>query len=125
MTLRHDVKTFLGDSWSSPPWAVVLPGGVGVDLTNGWSVEATFRKRDGSIVHTYEVSEGITLGQADVRLAEGEPFTTSTVTLHHTGNDSANWPALVGTWDCEIRNGGQVYTIARGTMRTVGDVTRP
>lgn len=126
MTLRHDIKTRLGDSWSSPTWAVILPGGLGVDLTADWTLRASVRRhtRDGgAIVHTWTTPAGLALGQAQVTLSTGAVVTTSTVALRHTGTDSTAWPVFVGPWDFEISKGDEDYTIAAGTFRTCAEVT--
>lgn len=127
MTLRLDIKTRVGDSWTSPLWAVLLPGGLGVDLTDGWTVRASVRRhpRDGgATVHTWEPPDGVVLGQAEVTLANGTTVTTSTVQLRHTGQASELWPLFVGPWDFEIEKGPDDYTIAEGTFRTIAEVTR-
>lgn len=122
MTLRHDIKTIVGDSWSSPTWAVILPGGYGVDLTAGWTVRAQVRQRSvEDPVHTYVVPTGITIGSAEVTLSDGTEVTTSTVELHHDA--TADFPVLVGKWDCEISKNAEAYTIAAGSFRTTSDVT--
>lgn len=126
MTLRHDIKVRVGDTWSSPTWAVLLPGGLGVDLTDGWTLKASVRRHradGGAQVHEWAAPDGLVLGQAEVSLANGETVTTSTVALHHTGDDSTAWPVFVGPWDFEIRKGAEDYTIAGGTFRTVREVT--
>lgn len=127
MTLRHDIKVRLGDTWSSPTWAVLLPGGVGVDLTDGWTLKASARRhRDdgGAIVHSWtDASNGVLLGQAEVTLSTGPTVTTSTVKLYHTGSQSAGWPVFVGPWDFEIARDADDYTIAAGTFRTTREVT--
>lgn len=125
MTLRHDIKTRLGDSWSSPTWAVILPGGLGVDLTDGWTVTASvLRERQGAVVHTYDAStNGVALGSATVTLSNGATVTTSTVELRHTGAQTDDWPVFVGPWDCEIANGVDRYTIVGGSFRTVREAS--
>lgn len=124
MTLRHDIKTRLGDSWTSPTWAILLPGGVGIDLTGGWTVRAEVhasRKTDTSL-HTYTVDDGgVVLGTATVTLSDGTEVETSTVVLQH--DDSIELPVFVGPWDCQIQKGTQTYTIAAGSYRTVAQVT--
>lgn len=124
MTLRHDIKARQGDSWTSQIWAVILPGGLGVDLVDGWTVEGTIReKRGGEIVYSYTLDEGVQLGQAEVPLSNGTKVTTSTVELHHSGLTSGTWPLFIGPWDCEIRKDDEVYTIVAGTFRLIGQVT--
>lgn len=127
MTLRHDIKVRIGDSWSSPTWAVLLPGGVGVDLNDGWTCKASVRRhRDygGFTVHTWSnVAGSVILGEAEVTLASGEQVTTSTVALHHTGSASSGWPVFVGEWDFEISKADEDYTIAGGSFRTIAEVT--
>lgn len=125
MTLRHDFKIRVGDTWSSPVWAVLLPGGLGVDLTDGWDVRASVRRHPldgGAEVYAWQ-DAGIILGQAEVTLADGTEVTTSTVQLHHSGEDSEGWPLFVGPYDFEIRKGSDDYTIAAGTVRAVAEVT--
>lgn len=126
VTLRHDIKVRVGDTWGSPTWAVIMPGGVGVDLTNGWAMQASVRRepRDGSTtVYTYQAPIGITLGTTDVTLANGTTVTTSTVALRHTGVVSQEWPIFVGRWDFEISKGDEDYTIAAGSIRTIKQET--
>jgi hypothetical protein len=126
VTLRHDIKVRVGDTWGSPTWAVIMPGGVGVDLANGWSMRASVRRepRDGSTtVYTYQAPIGITLGTTAVTLANGTTVTTSTVALRHTGAVSQEWPIFVGRWDFEISKGGEDYTIAAGSIRTIKQET--
>lgn len=127
VTLRHDIKVRVGDTWGSPTWAVLLPGGVGVDLTDGWTLKASVRRHradGGATVHTWEAPDGVILGQAEVTLSTGEEVTTSTVELHHDGDESEDWPIFVGPWDFEISKNAADYTIAAGTFRTVREVTQ-
>lgn len=124
MTLRHDIKIRQGDSWTSPTWAVVMPGGLGVDLTDGWTVRAQAQTSRASTeaVYVYSVDNGgVDLGQAEVTLSNGAVITTSTVELHHPG--TTDLPVFVGPWDCDIRKGDETYTIAEGTYRVIRDVT--
>lgn len=123
MTLLHDIKVRVGDTWSSPTWAVLLPGGYGVDLTDGWAMKASVRlhRLDGG--NEVFVWDEILLGQADVTLANGTTVTTSTVSFRHTGADSTTWPIFVGRWDFEISKADEDYTIASGTFRTVREVS--
>lgn len=127
MTLRHDIKVRVGDTWTSPTWAVLLPGGLGVDLADGWTLKASVRQhRDdgGTEVHAWtKTDDGVIVGQAEVTLASGTTVTTSTVALRHSGTESAVWPIFVGPWDFEIAKGDEDYTIAGGTFRTVREVT--
>ena len=127
MTLRHDIKVRVGDSWSSPTWAILLPGGFGVDLTDDWRTVASVRHhvRDGGdTVHIWEEPDGVTIGQADVTLSSGTEVTTSTIRLHHTGSISELWPAFVGHWDIEISKGDDDFTVAAGTFRAITEVTQ-
>lgn len=126
MTLRHDIKVRVGDTWSSPTWAVLLPGGLGVDLADGWTMRASVRRHradGGAEVHEWAAPDGLIVGQADVTLSTGTTVTTSTVALHHTGTESATWPIFVGPWDFEIRKEDDDFTIAGATFRTVSEVT--
>ena len=126
MTLLKDIKVRVGDTWSSPTWAVLLPGGFGVDLTDGWTLKASVRRHradGGAEVHEWAAPDGLILGQAEVTLANGTEVTTSTVALHHTGAESAGWPIFVGPWDFEISKGDDDYTIAGGTFRAFREVT--
>lgn len=126
MTLLHDIKVRVGDTWHSPTWAVLLPGGLGVDLTDGWALKASVRRHraDGADqVHEWVQPGGLTLGQADVTLSTGTTVTTSTVSLRHTGAESTSWPIFVGRWDFEISKGEDDFTIAAGTFRTIREVT--
>lgn len=120
MTLRHDIKTRIGDSFTSPEWAIILPGGTGITLSDGWTVSASLRRhtRDGgATVHTYS-GAAVTTGTTTVTMADGTQVTTSTVQLHHTATESKDWPAFVGPWDFQISKGDEDYTIAAGTVRT-------
>lgn len=126
MTLRHDIKVRVGDTWSSPTWAVLLPGGLGVDLTDGWTLRASVRRHradGGAEVHEWSAPDGLILGQAEVTLSSGSTVTTSTVALRHTGADSTDWPIFVGPWDFEIAKGEDDFTIAAGSFRTTREVT--
>jgi hypothetical protein len=126
VTLLHDIKVRVGDTWTSPTWAVLLPGGFGVDLNDGWELKASVRRHradGGAQVHQWVEPEGIVLGQAEVTLANGTTVTTSTVALHHTGTESEGWPIFVGPWDFEISKATDDYTIAGGTFRTIREVT--
>lgn len=123
MTLRHNVKTYVGDSWASPVWAIVLPGGVGVNLDEEWTVAGSIKLRDGNLIWNYLPPDGITLGQANVTLSDGRQVQTSTVQLKHSGQTSASFPITVGVWDCQITKGQQNYTIVTGSFRTVRGVT--
>lgn len=126
MTLRHDIKVRVGDTWNSPTWAVLLPGGLGVDLTDGWTLKASVRRHrgdGGAQVHQWIEPDGVILGQAEVTLATGTTVVTSTVELRHTGAESDEWPIFVGPWDFEIAKDDDDFTIAGGTFRTVNEVT--
>lgn len=123
MTLRHNVKTTAGDSWASPVWAVVLPGGVGVDLDDDWQVAGSLTRRDGNLVWNYLPPDGITLGRATITLSDGRQIQTSTVQLTHSGQASNSFPISVGSWDCQISKGQQTYTIVSGSFRTTRGVT--
>lgn len=124
MTLRHNVKSYTGNSWTSPTWAVILPGGVGVSLDDEWEVSGSFKQRDGNLVHNYLTPDGITLGRANVTLSDGSVVATSTVQLQHSAQASSAFPITVGTWGCEIRKGQQAYTIVRGSFRMVRGVSQ-
>lgn len=124
MTLRHDMKVRVGESWTSPTWAVVMPGGVGVTLDGTWTVLAQARRhpRDGgALVYTWTTPGGITIGSAAVKLASGTTITTSTVQLRHDGAASTAWPLFVGPWEFTIAKGTDTYAIAEGTVRAVKD----
>ena len=124
MTLRHDIKVRRGDAWTSPTWAVIMPGGLGVDLTDGWDIQATVRLRRNSteVIWLYAIGNGgVRLGQATVTLSDGTAVTTSTVELHH--DNGVDMPLFVGPWDCQITKDEDTFTIAEGTFRVVGDVT--
>lgn len=126
MTLRHDIKVRVGDTWTSPTWAVLLPGGIGVDLTDGWTCRASVRRHradGGALVYEWAEPDGIVIGEAEVTLSTGTVVTTSTVVIAHTGDDSEDWPIFVGPWDFEISKNVDDYTIAGGTFRTVTEVT--
>lgn len=127
MTLRHDIKVRIGDTWTGPTWAILLPGGVGIDLTDGWTCRASVRRhRDdgGTTIHTWSDSDdGVLVGEAVVTLSSGAEVVTSTVALHHTGDVSSGWPIFVGPWDFELARGDEDYTIAGGTFRTIAEVT--
>lgn len=126
VTLRHDIKVRVGDTWGSPTWAILLPGGLGVDLADGWTCKASVRRHrvdGGALVHEWVEPDGMILGQAEVTLSTGTTVTTSTVSLRHTGDESADWPVFVGPWDFEIRKGVDDFTIAGGIFRTIREVT--
>lgn len=126
VTLRRDFKVRVGDTWGSPTWAVLLPGGYGVDLADGWTMTASVKRNrcdGGEVVHVWAEPNGIWLGQAEVTLADGTVITTSTVALYHTGAESEEWPIFVGRWDFEIAKGDADYTIAAGSFRTIREVT--
>lgn len=122
MTLRHDMRVRIGDSWTSPTWAVVMPGGLGVTLDGTWTVRAQARRhaRDGgALVYTWSTPGGITIGTTTVKLASGTTITTSSVQLRHDGAASAAWPPFVGPWEFTIAKGADTYAIAEGALRTV------
>jgi len=127
VTLLHDIKVRVGDTWSSPTWAILLPGGFGVDLADGWEVKASVKRHraeGGAEVYVWsEDEDGVTLGQVEVTLTNGTTVTTSTMKLRHAGEASEDWPIFVGRWDIEISKGVEDYTVAAGTFRTIREVT--
>lgn len=127
MTLRHNIKTRQGDSWTSPTWAVILPGGLGVNLAD-WVITAQARwHRDDDeqpviSYDQYSSSSQVAVGTASVTLSNGTTVTTSTVQLSH--DSFTVLPVFAGFWDCQITKAQNTFTIAEGSYRVIGDVTR-
>jgi hypothetical protein len=130
LAVTADLDIKVGDTFSSPRWAVLISGSP-VDLTDGWTVRAQIRPRAGgtTVLHAFTDS-GVQITAPE---PGEEPDTTvpSTVQLHIPATVAAAFTEWVGVWDLEIEHptyglGGTLYrkTVLSGVARTTWDVTR-
>lgn len=131
--VRRDLVVYIGDTWySDQRWALIVAG-AGVDLSDGWTVNAQARanRKDPDILHEWtEANGGIILTEVEV-VVNGDPVTTSAVQLKVAAGESDAWDWSLADWDLQVSHptfdGGELYrrTLVLGTIRPDRDVTRP
>jgi hypothetical protein len=128
--LCADLNIYIGDTYWSPRWAVVLRGEP-VDLTTGWSVNSQVRRQPSAAEIIYEFDPDDTVITTVVVSVDGAQMETSAIQLYIPATVSAEFEPWTGAWDLEIVHptlavGGTPYrkTLVLGTARTRRDVTR-
>lgn len=131
MTLENVQLRFrLGDTWSSPPWAVLIDD-MTVDLTvGGWVVRCQARRTRSSVpVQEWSTENNrIRLDEAIVYFGDsGETDTTSTIQLHHSASASDSWEPFSSDFEVEIERGAgeniERHTIVSGRITAVQDIS--
>jgi hypothetical protein len=101
-----------GDSWQSPPLAVLGADG-GTFSLEGWTITAQARRSEVSPepFHSW-ADDMITVGPAVVSIPNSDDVTTSSITLHLSPSDFTDMPLRwVGLVECQISNGADTFTV--------------
>lgn len=131
MTLENvSLKFRLGDTWVSPPWAVLVDDAV-VDLAaDGWVVRCQARRTSGTApVQEWSTENGrIQLGVATVEYGDsGQSAETSTIQLSHSAVESDSWDPFAASFEIEIERGSgsniERHTVVSGRITAFQDVT--
>lgn len=123
------LRFYLGDTWSSPQWAVLVDD-LPVNLsTGGWVVRCQARRGPGGpVLHEWTTgNNGIQLSTADVVFGDtGESGETSTIQLLNDADETDEWDPFSADFQIEIERGSgnnhERHTVISGRMTAIQDV---
>jgi hypothetical protein len=123
------LRFYLGDTWSSPQWAVLvddLPVNLAAD---GWVVRCQVRRTpDRPVLHEWSTTAGsIQLSTANVVFGDtGESGATSTIQLLNDADETDEWKPFSAEFEIEIERGSgnnvERHTVITGHMTAMEDV---
>lgn len=123
------LRFYLGDTWSSPQWAVLVDD-LPVDLsTGGWVVRCQARRGPrGPLLHEWtNFNGGIQLSTAEVVFGDtGESGETSTIQILNDADETDTWDPFSADFEVEIERGSgdniERHTVLSGRMTALQDL---
>lgn len=123
------LRFYLGDTWRSPVWAVLVDD-LPVDLsTGGWVTRCQARRGPrGPLLHEWTDSNGgIQLSTADVVFGDtGESGETSTIQIVNDADETDTWDPFSADFEVEIERGSgdnmERHTVLSGRMTALQDL---
>lgn len=131
LELSEPLKFRLGDTWSSPEWAILIDDNPVLLEDDNWNVTCQARRDfDTPVLHEWSTANGgVLLGLVDVTYSDGSPSVqTSTVQILHSAATSQEWDPFSARFEIQIERGSELnierHTVVAGHMTGTPDVTR-